>query len=67
MTTHIYSDIGRYTAELTIADGAGNIATSTASIMVQENIIPEYSSFTFTLVAVFTISCAVIVKKKSKI
>ena len=67
MTTHIYLDIGTYTAKLTIADGAGNIAASTASITVQENIIPEYSSFTFTLVAVFTISCAVIVKKKSKI
>lgn len=62
-TTHAYTHAGTYTAKLTVADGAGNTATSAVSITVQE-VIPEFTPFTYLVLAVLTALFAVVAKSK---
>jgi predicted secreted protein with PEFG-CTERM motif len=63
-TTHTYSNAGTYTANRTVQDGAGITATSTMAITVQDNVIPEFPSFTIMILFASMTLFLVITKKK---
>jgi PKD repeat protein len=66
---HTYASLGTYNATLTVQDYAGNIATSSVIVTVQNSIgevIPEFSSaFVLPILTALTLSTIVLKRKSS--
>jgi hypothetical protein len=63
--THTYSSAGTYAAKLTVQDAAGNTETSNVSVTVQENVIPEYSTFTVLFFMITMLTITLLIKKRN--
>ena len=62
--TYIYTNSGNYTAILTVRDAAGNTDTSTVTVTVQAQVIPEFPS-AITILFVMTIALFAAIFKKT--